>query len=161
VNGFIAIHRKIMKWEWYNDSTMVHFFLHLLLSANHAEGRFQGILIKRGQLITGRKKLARDTGISEQSIRTCIKRLKSTREITIVPTNHNSLITICNYETYALKENFSTNKSTMFLTSDQPATNQQLTTNNKNNKNNKLVKLIEEKNKNFSEWKIGNQETGL
>ena len=49
----------------------------------------------------------------------------------------------------------------MFLTSDQPATNQQLTTNNKNNKNNKLVKLIEEKNKNFSEWKIGNQETGL
>ena len=32
---------------------------------------------------------------------------------------------------------------------------------NKNNKNNKLVKLIEEKNKNFSEWKIGNQETGL
>ena len=161
MNGFIAIHRKIMKWEWYNDSTMVHFFLHLLLSANHAEGRFQGTLIKRGQLITGRKKLSRDTGISEQSVRTCINRLKSTKEITIVSTKQNSLITICNYETYALKENFSTNKSPMFLTNNQPTINQQLTTNNKNNKNNKLVKLIEKKNQNFSEWKVGNQETGL
>lgn len=161
MEGFIAVHRKIIKWEWYQDSNMVHLFLHLILSANHKEGRWRGQVIKRGQLITGRQKLRKDTGMSEQSIRTCLTKLKSTNEITIHSTNKNSLITICKYESYALKENFLTNRLTSNITNNQPTTNQQLTTNNNvNNDNNILVKNKEQKNQIFSEWKQGNQGIG-
>ncbi len=148
--GWIKIHRQLFDWEWYKDSNMVHLFIHLLLSANHADGNWQGILLKRGQFITGRKKLSEQTGIAEQSLRTCLNRLKSTREITIKSTNKFSIITICKYDSYQdteIKTNQQINQQTnQQLTSNQPATNQQLTTNKKNkndnndnNKNNESV----------------------
>jgi len=137
--GWIKIYRKLREWEWYKDSKMVHLFIHLLISANRKPGKFEGMDISRGQLITGRKQLCFDTGISEQSIRTCLDKLKSTSEITIKSTNKFSVITLINYGLYQSTEKKSTSKSTSTLTNDQPTTNQQLTTNkkNKNNKNNK------------------------
>jgi hypothetical protein len=138
-NGWIKLHRELTNWEWYKNSNMVHLFLHLMLLANHEEQKWRGQIIQRGQLITGRFSLSKDTGISEQSIRTCITRLKSTNEITTKSTNKNTLITISNYEKYQKDDKKSTNKLTYGLTNNQPTTNQQLTTNN-NIKNDKNVK---------------------
>lgn len=142
MEGWIKVHRKLFEWEWYSDSKMVHLFLHLLLSANHKDGKFQGVDIKRGQVLTGRHKLSAVTGLSEQNIRTCLFKLESTNEITIKTTNKNSIITLINYDLYQSEsDNLEslTNKSTSKLTINQPTTNQQLTTNNndKNNKNEK------------------------
>lgn len=105
MDGWIKTYRKLVKWEWYKDSAMVHLFIHLLITANYREEKWRGILIKRGQLITSRKMLSNQTGISEQSIRTCLERLKSTNEITIKSTNRNSIITVCNYDNYQCMEN--------------------------------------------------------
>jgi len=118
---------------------MVHLFIYFLLSANHEEGNWQGVVIKRGQFITGRVQIERETGIKQQSIRTCIKRLKSTSEITVKATSKYSIITLLNYDKYQIQKNKSTSKSTSQLTNNQPATNQQLTTtkNEKNEKNEK------------------------
>ena len=138
-NGYIRIHRKLEKWEWYTDSKMVHLFLHLLLRANHEDGKWQGYEIKRGQLITGLFALKASTGISTQSLRTCLERLKSTNEITIKTTNKFSLITILHYNDYQAKYNQLTIKSTSQLTNEQQTTNKQLTT-NKNEKNEKNEK---------------------
>jgi hypothetical protein len=136
MEGWIKIHRKLITWEWYNDSKMVHLFLHLLLSANHSDGNWQGVSVKRGQLITGRIKLSAVTGISEQSIRTCLSKLESTKELTIKTTNKNSIITLLNYDSYQIKES-ANQQLTSKLTNNQPTTNQQLTTNkNDNNKKN-------------------------
>ena len=131
--GWVKVHRKLIEWEWFNDSKMVHLFMYLLVSANHKDGNFQGQEVKRGQFITGRNKISSITGISNQSIRTCLKRLESTNEITIKSTNKNSLITLLRYDLYQSEEttNQQPNKQ---ITNDQPATNQQLTT-NKNVKN--------------------------
>lgn len=110
------------------------------MSANHEPKKWRGQEIGRGQILTGRKQLSSTTGISEQSVRTCLERLKETKEITIKSTNQNSIITVCNYDSYQQKEattNQQTNQqSTSQLTSDQPATNQRPTT-NKNDKNKK------------------------
>jgi hypothetical protein len=137
-NGWIKLHRKLMEWEWYKTSNMVHVFIHFLLLANHKSGKWQGQEIQRGQFITGRKQLSAQMGLSEQVIRTCITRLKSTNEITIKTTNHFSLITICNFLDYQDEEPIiQPAKSKLInqpLTSNQPAINQQLTTNN-NDKN--------------------------
>lgn len=127
--GWIKLHRKFCKWEWYQKSEMVHLFLHLLLNANYEDGSWEGITIKRGQLVIGRKKISADTGISEQSVRTCMDRLKSTNEITIKSTNKYSIITILNYDSYqkVSEENNQVNNQEF----NQQSTNNQPTTNHK------------------------------
>ncbi len=49
-SGWIKLHRILLDWEWYKSPNMVHVFLHLILSANHEDGRWQGHEVKRGQL---------------------------------------------------------------------------------------------------------------
>ncbi len=133
--GWIKIHRKMQEWEWYDDSDTKALFLHLLLTANREDGVWHGIKVKRGQVVTGRKMLAEMLGISEQKIRTCIKRLKSTNEITSKSTNKFTIITLINYDTYQKKEKGSNQQinqdSNQQSTSNQPAINQQSTTNKK------------------------------
>jgi len=126
LTGWVKTHRKIVAWEWYKEPYMFHLFSHLILSANHEPGKWKGIDILPGQVVTGRYSLSKETGISEQSLRTCLNRLKSTGEITIKSTNQFSLITIMNWPLY---QGTSTNDSTNEPTSDQPATNQRPTTN--------------------------------
>lgn len=126
--GWIKIHRKLQSWEWYTDSQVVHLFLHFLLEANHEDRKWKGVMIKRGQLIFGRKRASETLGISEQSLRTCITKLKSTSEITIKSTNRFSLVTVVNYEYYQCMDDLPTSKSTSKSTNDQPTTNQQPTT---------------------------------
>ena len=136
--SFIKLHRELLDWEWFRDSKMVHLFLILLLKANHEDNNWRGIKIKRGQLVTGLHSLSSQSGISTQSIRTCIKRLKSTNEITIKSTNKYSIITICNYNKYQEKL---TSYSTGKLTNEQQATNNQSTT----NKNIRSIRSIRNK----------------
>ena len=133
MDGWIKTFRKLKDWQWYKKTNMVHLFIHLLLSANHKDGKWMDQEVKRGQLITGRKQLKKETGISEQSIRTLLNKLISTNEITIESTNQYSIITICNYDSYqgnGFEDNQDNNQpSNQQLTSDQPAINQRLTTN--------------------------------
>lgn len=136
MEGWIKIHRNITKWEWYDDSKTVHLFFHLLLSANHKDGNWRGQEVKRGQVITGRKKLSAVTGISERSIRTCLERLESTNEVTIKTTTKNSVITIVKYDLYQGSD-ISDQRSDQQTTNDRPSTDQRSTTNkNVNNENN-------------------------
>jgi DNA replication protein DnaD len=104
MEGWIKLHRKFLKWEWYSDSEMVHLFLHLLLKANHAPKKWKGITIEKGQVLTGRKVLSREINMSEDKIRTRLKRLVDTQEITIKTTSKYSIITICNYCQYQTTE---------------------------------------------------------
>lgn len=100
MTGWVKLHRKFQNWEWYKKSEMVHLFLHLLLSANHKDNTWQGTEVKRGQLVTGRQALVRETGISERTIRTCLDRLTKTGELTSKTTNRFTIVTICNYDEY-------------------------------------------------------------
>lgn len=132
MSGWIKLYRSMIEWEWYSDINVKVLFLHLLLKANHSDQKWKGIDVKRGQLVTGRKKLSAQTGLSEQSIRTSLDKLKSTNEITIRSTNQNSIITICNYDNYQQKDDIN-QQGNQRSTNDQPTINQQLTT-NKNDK---------------------------
>lgn len=96
-NGFVALHRSLLSWGWHADPATGWLFVNLLLMANWTDSEWRGMTIKRGQLITGRKALAAQTGLSERQIRTALDHLKSTNELTIKSTNKFSLITIVNY----------------------------------------------------------------
>lgn len=127
-NGFVALHRSLLNWGWHADPATGWLFVNLLLMANWTDSEWQGMTIKRGQLATGRKALAAQTGLSEQTVRTSLNHLKSTNEITITSTNKFSVITVVNYGKFQDISEMLTSTSTNDLTNDQPATNQQLTT---------------------------------
>ena len=143
MEGWAKFHRKIFQWEWYTDANTFRLFFHLVLNANHKDARWQGVEIKRGQLITSHEHLAKELKLTRQQIRTSINRLKSTNEITIKSTNKYTLVTIEKYNDYQSFDEELTSKTTNNLTNEQPATNQQLTTNkndkNKKNENNKDI----------------------
>lgn len=122
--GFIKIYRKMLDWEWYKNENAKNVFIHCLLKANWKDGRFQGYYVPRGSFVTGRRQLSQELNISEQSIRTALKRLKSTNEITIKTTKNFSIISIVNYEKYQ-ETNQEINHQ---LTNNQPTSNQHLTT---------------------------------
>jgi len=126
MEGWIKIHRRFQQWEWYTNSEMVHLFIHLLITATHKDGKWKGHEIKRGQTVAGISSLHKKTGISVQTIRTCINRLKSTGEITVKSTNKFSIITICNYEDYQGMDN-ATNTQINTQTNKQLTNNQQTT----------------------------------
>ncbi len=129
--GFVKLDRRILEWEWYKDQNTKDLFLHCLLKANFKEKAWEGISMKRGTFVTGRKVLAEELGMTEQQIRTSLNKLKSTNEITITTTNRYSVLKVNNYNDYQDNNQQSTN--------NQPTDNQQITT-TKNAKKEKNVK---------------------
>lgn len=132
--GFITLHRKIVDWEWYSDANVFRVFTHLILTANWEPKKWQGILVERGQKITSIQHIAEETGLTPQSVRTTIKKLKSTGELTSKSTNKYTVITLTNYDFYQDKENQLTNKTTSSLTNEQQTNNKRVTTTKQLNK---------------------------
>jgi len=129
--GFDTIYRRIVDWEWYKDIPVKTLFIHLLLKVNHKDGKWQGIEIKKGQILTGRKNLSFETGLSEQQIRTALKKLESTKDVKVEATKGYSMITLCNHSLYHDNNPDSNQQSTNDTTKEQPRSNQGATTNNK------------------------------
>ena len=102
MEGWIKIHHNFLEWEWFHEEGMVRLFINLLLRANFHPKKWKGVDIRRGQLVTGRHQLSLDTGLSEQTIRTCLKRLEQTGEITLNATNKFTVITVSNYDIYQI-----------------------------------------------------------
>lgn len=121
---YVKISRKILEWGWYKDVNTKVLFFHILLKANWKDGRFQGIEIPRGSFVTSYQTLADETGLTVMNIRTAIKHLKLTQEITVSQHSKFSVITVKNYDTYQTA-NTVTNSQ---LTGNQQAANRQLTT---------------------------------
>ena len=152
--GFIVIDRSILDWEWYSDINVTRLFIHLLLKANYKETRYQGHVIPRGSLVVGRKELSLQTGISEQSVRTALEKLKKTGEITIKSTNKFSVINVENWGKYQDldgEDNQQINQDVnQQSTNNQPTTNQQLTTSKPiNQETKKPIIYREDKTKRF------------
>ena len=131
--GWIKLHRGLLDWEWYDDVNTKVLFLHLLLKANHKAKKYRGKTIEVGQLMTGRKLLSHETGLTEQQIRTSLNRLKSTNEITIESNAQGTIIQIVKYREYQVLTNE--------ITNEQPTSNQRVTT-NKNDNNEKKINNI-------------------
>lgn len=122
--NYIKINRSILEWEWYLDNNTKILFFHMLLKANWKKGNFKGVEIDRGSFASSYQSLSSETGLSIQNIRTSVRRLKSTGEITVTKYAKFSVFTINNYGCYQ-----DTNKVTNTqLTGNQHASNTQVTT---------------------------------
>lgn len=101
-NGFILLHRKFLKWEWYSNINDRLVFIHCLLSANWEDGWFEGVKIPRGSFATSYKNLAKEIGISVHQLRTSLNHLKLTHNVAHETNKQFSIITINNYDKYQL-----------------------------------------------------------
>jgi len=105
--GWIAVHRSMRKNPRYKkNSAWVHVWLELLLLATHSQKEtiFKGekITLNPGQLLTGRKAISANTGVSESCVERMLKTLENEQQIKQETSNINRLITILNWNTYQL-----------------------------------------------------------
>tara|TARA_B110001469_G_scaffold122146_1_gene132416 strand:- start:277 stop:1218 length:942 start_codon:yes stop_codon:yes gene_type:complete len=136
----------MLQWEWYDEPNTWRVFMHLLIVANHERKKWRGVTIERGQRLTSLAHLAKETRLSVRSVRTALKHLNSTGEVTSQATSAYTMISVCNYETYQRDER--TSDKPIDKRSDKRATNgRQATdkppTTNKNDKNIKNDKNLD------------------
>ena len=122
--GFVAFPRGLTAWEWYDDPNTCRLFFHLMLTANWEPKNWHGIVIEPGSRVASLSRLASETGLTIQNIRTSLERLKSTGYLTIKSTNKYSVISINHW----LEVTGCNKVSNTQLTFNQQASNNQLTT---------------------------------
>ena len=136
MQGYIKLNRSLQNWRYYKKPNYLALWIHILLEANHQDGKWEDVVIKRGQMVTSIKRLSNDTGISIQTVRTILSKLKG-EELTIKSTNKYTLICIVKYDEYQGR-----NKQTNKPSNKQLTNNQQTTNNKQETKETKALKNI-------------------
>lgn len=133
--SWIKTYRSILNWQWHDDPSMLSVWIHLLCMASYEDVFSRGRLVSRGHVAVTVGQLSNIVGISVQQVRTCLRRLQRTGEITVIATNRFSDITICNYGKYQQKTESDNNQATNhqqtdnMLTTNHQQTDNMLTTN--------------------------------
>jgi len=135
MQGYIKLHREIKAWQWYTTANMVQFLVHCLVTANHKKKVWNGIAINRGQFLSSRASISKETGLTVQQVRTCESRMIKCLELTIKTTNKYSLYTVEKYNKFQTQEAVATSNVT-----NEQQTNNKRTTTTKNVKKDKNVK---------------------
>lgn len=99
-NSWIKLPRMFMNWQWYQNTNMVHLYLYLLLNANIENKLYFGISIQRGECLVSLSTLSRDTGISRDSLKRYLKKLKDTKEISYKKLSKGRIIVLLNFDKF-------------------------------------------------------------
>lgn len=113
---WIKLNRNILEWRWFKDRSALQVFLYLLLSANTKDNEYKTITIHRGEVVRTQERIAEDTGLSRQQVRTVLCKLEATKEITKESRSGIVVISIVNYNKYQ-DSNQEVNQP---ITNDQP-----------------------------------------
>ena len=112
-------------------------FLDILLNANHKDKKYRGEIVKAGTLTTSYAKIAERTGSSLRTVRTVLRDLETTHEVTRQSNSKFTIITITNWHLYQGGDTLND-----FETTSKRQSNDKQTTTNKNVKNVKNEKNI-------------------
>jgi hypothetical protein len=125
--GYIKLWRKSLDSGLMQNPNLLVFWIWCLMKASHKRHKqmvgMQIVELQPGQLIFGRKAASKDLGISEMTIRTCLKKLKNLKNLTIKSTNKYSIISIVNWNTYQQANCITDQQNNQQVTSKQPASN--------------------------------------
>ncbi len=147
-NGWVKLHRSLLEWEWWDDLNTRVFFIYCLLRANPSDKQWRGIPIKRGSFLTSRQKMSAESKLTERELRTAIQHLEKTGELTCETTKEYTIITICNYDKYQVREEIK--RPTERPTSDQaptnerPSTDQRATTNEESKESKEIYNYVDD-----------------
>ncbi len=125
--GYVRLWRKSLDAGWIQNHKLWAFWTYCLMKASYKE--FDAIIglqivhLLPGQFVFGRKIASKETGLTEQEIRTIIEFLKKAGNLTIKSTNKFSVITIVNWPTYQGEDLESNQQINQQLTNKEPHTN--------------------------------------
>lgn len=97
---YIKLSRKLLEWEWYSNINTCRLFIHMLLKANWKDGKFEGKVIPRGSFVSSIGTLAKETALTNDEVRTALKHLISTKEITKQSFSKFTVFSVNNYSEY-------------------------------------------------------------
>lgn len=100
---WIKVYDKLLDWEWWDNALMVKLWIYILLSANSKRKKWKGSVIERGQFVTSQLYLAEMLDCSPRYVYKMLKRMVASGNITYIGTNKNTIITVCNYDSYQEK----------------------------------------------------------
>lgn len=125
--GWVKLYRSILDNGWLKNHKLLVFWVYCILKASHRGCKAlvgnQQININPGQFIFGLKKASEETGLSVQSIRTCVSSLKTLGNLTVQSTNKFSVVTVVNWAFYQDSINEINKQSNTKVTSSQHTTN--------------------------------------
>ena len=107
----MGIYRDIIKNNIFQNTNVSCYFIYCLLKANNNPQRIiwnkQEMIVEPGSFITGRKEASKETGLSQQNIRTTqetLINLKLIEKSTTKSTSKFTYLTVCNYKEYKINE---------------------------------------------------------
>jgi hypothetical protein len=109
VEGWIKAYRRLLENGWLKNHNVFIFWMYCLFKAAYEPTKaivgFREVNLEPGQFIFGRRKAAKETGLSEREIRTCLAFLSKAQNVTHQTTHHFSIISIVNWNSYQNPKN--------------------------------------------------------
>ena len=111
LEGWVKTHRKLLGSDLFKNPNLAHFWEFCRLKATHQKHTqlvdYVQVKLEPGQFVFGRNKASLETGLSEKTVRTCLKILVRDNRVksAIHPSKQFSIVTICNWKAYQCKEN--------------------------------------------------------
>lgn len=105
MNPCVKFYRNIIEWKWFHVPEMVQLMMYLVCKADHEPYYVEGNLIDRGNVCITRKDMCSDLGMSDQTYKTCMKRLINDRKI--ITSNElfrTQLITVLDFSRYVVED---------------------------------------------------------
>lgn len=123
MNGWYKQNRNVFERPWAKDAKMVAVYAYLHCVAYVNDGMLHGQVIRRGSCPTSNTAIMEATGLTEQEVRTRLKKLLEYGEIIVKPTNYGKIVTVCDYDSCGVSNDlFELNLTTEQPTQEQPST---------------------------------------
>ena len=101
-DGWIKLYRKFKSWGWYQNSNIKSVFIHCLISANFADGEYEGEKIPRGSFVASYAQIAAELGMAKTTLYRSLQQLSDSGEIKVERQRNgkNTVFTVQNYSDY-------------------------------------------------------------
>lgn len=109
-SGWVKLHRCFLASSIWKNVNLTRFWIWCLLKASHARNktrvRYIEVELAPGQFVFGRQMAAKETGMTEDEIRTCVKALKMENAIDVAShsTRQFSVLSVVKWERYQVAE---------------------------------------------------------
>lgn len=99
-DGYVKVYRSLLDWEWYTDVPTRSLFEHLRLSVNWKPGKWMGIDVPAGSIVTSYPKLASGCGLTEKQVRRALANLVETGEVAVSRAGLGQLVALRNWDKF-------------------------------------------------------------
>lgn len=105
MNPCVKFYRNIVDWKWFHVAEMVQLIMFYVCKADHEPYSIDGIVIEKGQVSITRKDVCAMLGISEQTFKTCMRRLVEDGKVAVENgLFKRSIVTVLNYPRYMVDD---------------------------------------------------------